>query len=233
MAFGPLRDVAPEPRSVGSGGGSVREGSDGAVSGFETHTPGALTSSGEDDDAGGVAVGVEVLVSTGPGKALVLNATMEPLCVVPARRAVVLVLSDKADVVHANGHRFRSERLELSAPSVVRLRRYVHVPFRRRAALSRRGVFIRDHHICQYCGAAAENVDHVLPRSRGGAHEWENVVAACRRCNSRKKDRTPAEAHMTLLRTPYAPRAAFWLVVAVGRVDPHWHPYLGDALEVG
>ncbi|MDP8969599.1 MAG: HNH endonuclease [Actinomycetota bacterium] len=158
---------------------------------------------------------------------------MEPLCVVPARRAVVLVLSSKADVVHANGHRFRSECLDFAAPSVVRLRRYVHVPYRRRAALSRRGVFIRDDHTCQYCGRAAENVDHVLPRSRGGAHRWENVVAACRRCNSRKKDRTPAEAGMSLLRSPFAPRAAFWLVVAVGRVEPDWRAYLGDVLTAG
>lgn len=168
-----------------------------------------------------------------PGKALVLNATMEPLCVVPARRAVVLVLADKADLLHANGHRFRSERVDLAAPSVVRLRRFVHVPYRRRAALSRRGVFLRDSHACQYCGRPAENVDHVQPRSRGGPHDWENVVASCRRCNSRKKDRTPGEAGMTLLSTPYAPRAAFWLVVAVGRVQPDWHPYLGDVLEAG
>lgn len=164
-------------------------------------------------------------------KALVLNATMEPLCVVAARRALVLVLASKADLVHSNGHRFRSEHLDLTAPSVVRLRRYVHVPYRRRAALSRRGVFLRDGQTCQYCGQPAENVDHVVPRSRGGAHEWENVVAACRRCNSRKKDRTPGEASMTLTREPYAPRAAFWLIVSVGSVQPDWHAYLGDALD--
>lgn len=189
----------------------------------------------EDDDAGGVPAGITSGNRNhrgGPGKALVLNATMEPLCVVPARRAVVLVLSDKADVVHADGHLFRSEHLEFVAPSVVRLRRYVHVPYRRRAALSRRGVFIRDHYACQYCGAGAENVDHVVPRSRGGAHEWENVVAACRRCNSRKKDHTPTEARMALLRPPFAPRAAFWLIVAVGTVDPDWHAYLGDTLQM-
>src|SRR5699024_2462036 len=89
-------------------------------------------------------------------KALVLNATMEPLCVVSSRRAVVLVLGDKADVIQSNGQMFRSERLEMAAPSVVRLRRFVHVPYRRRAALSRRGVFIRDHHLCGYCGRTAE-----------------------------------------------------------------------------
>ncbi len=168
---------------------------------------------------------------SGPRKALVLNATMEPLCVVPARRAIVLVLAAKADVVSANGHRFRSERIDMAAPSIIRLRSFVRVPYRRRAALSRRGVFIRDDYTCQYCGVPAENVDHVMPRSRGGAHQWENVVAACRRCNSRKKDRTPAEASMTLARTPFAPRAAFWLIVAVGGVDPGWDVYLGDALS--
>lgn len=181
---------------------------------------------GDDDPAVAAAPGA-------PHKVLVLNATMEPLCVVPARRAVVLVLGAKADVLHANGHRFRSERLDIPAPSVVRLRRYVSVPYRRRAALSRRGVFLRDAHTCQYCGRAAENVDHVVPRSRGGPHEWENVVAACRRCNTRKRDQTPAEARMTLRRAPYAPRAAFWMVVAVGRVEPDWRDYLGDALNAG
>ncbi len=166
----------------------------------------------------------------GPRKSLVLNATMEPLCVVPARRAVVLVLAAKADVVSANGHRFRSEHVDIAAPSIIRLRSFVRVPYRRRAALSRRGVFLRDDYTCQYCGVPAENVDHVHPRSRGGAHEWENVVAACRRCNSRKKDRTPAEAHMTLARAPFAPRAAFWLIVAVGGLEPAWDAYLGDTL---
>lgn len=180
----------------------------------------------------GASEDVPAVANGHPRKALVLNATMEPLCVVPARRAVVLVLSAKADVISANGHRFRSERIDIAAPSIIRLRAFVRVPYRRRAALSRRGVFIRDDHTCQYCGVPAENVDHVVPRSRGGAHEWENVVAACRRCNSRKKDRTPAEAHMTLARTPFAPRAAFWLVVAVGGLEPSWDAYLGDALSV-
>ncbi|MGH8896769.1 MAG: HNH endonuclease [Egibacteraceae bacterium] len=230
MDAGPLPTVVPDPRSRGSARCDVRPVAQSAVSGPAQH---ALEGGyGEDDDAGGVGAGTTSgHCNGGPGKVLVLNATMEPLCVVPARRAVVLVLSDKADVVHANGHLFRSERLQLVAPSVVRLRRYVHVPYRRRAALSRRGVFIRDHHTCQYCGASAENVDHVVPRSRSGAHEWENVVAACRRCNTRKKDQTPAEAHMTLLRKPFAPRAAFWLIVAVGTVDPDWHAYLGDTLQ--
>lgn len=165
-----------------------------------------------------------------PAHALVLNASMEPLCVVSTRRAVVLVLSSKADLLHAGDEVFRAERMALPAPSVVRLRRYVHVPYRRRAALSRRGVFLRDDGRCQYCARPAENVDHVVPRSRGGPHVWENVVASCERCNAHKKDRTPDEAGMSLTRRPYAPRAAFWLVVAVGSVDPLWQPYIRDVV---
>ncbi|HUG85995.1 MAG TPA: HNH endonuclease [Euzebya sp.] len=160
-----------------------------------------------------------------------LNASMEPLCVVPARRALVLVLTGKADLLHTGGALYRSERLEVASPSVVQLRRYVRVPYRRRATLTRRGVFIRDDHTCQYCGRPAENIDHVHPRSRHGAHEWENVVAACTRCNSKKGDRTPEEAGMVLSRRPFAPKAAFWMVVAVGKVKPEWEVYLGDALE--
>src|SRR5262249_37679851 len=125
------------------------------------------------------------------GRSLVLNATLQPLAVVPARRAVVLVLKEKADIVHSNGIVFRSERVELPAPSVVKLRYFVNVPFRARAALTRRAVFARDGWVCQYCGAAAENVDHVVPKSRGGEHAWENVVAACRRGNSRQESRPP------------------------------------------
>lgn len=194
--------------------------------------PGTTSGNAGTERVEGAAEDVPAVAGSHPHKALVLNATMEPLCVVPARRAVVLVLNAKADVISANGHRFRSERIDIAAPSIIRLRSYVRVPYRRRAALSRRGVFIRDDHTCQYCGVPAENVDHVLPRSRGGAHVWENVVAACRRCNGRKKDRTPAEARMTLSRPPFAPRAAFWLVVAVGGLEPTWDAYLGDALRL-
>lgn len=195
-----------------------------AVSELQAHHPALNGTNGarpspETRPAGGSAV-----------HALVLNASMEPLCVVPTRRAVVLVLSSKADLLHAGDGHFRAERMALPAPSVVRLRRYVHVPFRRRAALSRRGVFLRDEGRCQYCGRPAENVDHVVPRSRGGPHVWENVAAACQRCNAHKKDRTPDEARMTLSRRPYAPRAAFWLLVAVGTVDPVWRPYIKDVI---
>jgi 5-methylcytosine-specific restriction endonuclease McrA len=160
------------------------------------------------------------------GRALVLNASETPLAVVAARRAVVMVLKEKADVVLSNGMVFHSERLVLEAPSVVRLRRYVNVPYRPHAPLTRRAVFARDLGVCQYCGGPAENLDHVIPRSKGGLHEWENVVASCRRCNARKEDRTPQEAGFSLLRKPYAPRDGFHLTL--GRIEPGWELFLAS-----
>ncbi|MGQ0743905.1 MAG: HNH endonuclease [Acidimicrobiales bacterium] len=159
-------------------------------------------------------------------KALVLNATFEPLCVVSVRRAVVLVFKGRAEVLHAGDQVLHSARTSLPAPSVIRLTHFVKVPFRARMALSRRAVFARDAHTCQYCGGPAESIDHVLARSRGGQHTWENVVAACRPCNSRKEDRDAADVGLTLRTRPVAPRDAAWIMAAMGRVEPHWEPYL-------
>jgi 5-methylcytosine-specific restriction endonuclease McrA len=159
-------------------------------------------------------------------RALVLNATFEPLCVVSDRRAVVLVLCETAEMLHASDAVMRSAHLVVAVPSVVRLRRYVRVPYRWRTPLNRRAVFARDGHRCQYCGAPAESIDHVVPRSRGGRHTWDNVVAACRPCNVRKRDRLLEETSMRLLRQPTEPTGPSWLTLAVGSVPETWTPYL-------
>ena len=163
--------------------------------------------------------------------ALVLNATYEPLCVVSSRRAVVLVLGEKAEILHESGALMHSARLVIDVPSVVRLRNYVRVPVRRRAPLNRRAVFARDGGRCQYCAGPAESIDHVVPRSRGGEHVWENVVAACRPCNTRKRDRLLSETPMTLRRHPAVPRELTWIAVAAGSVPTAWEPYLQTALS--
>lgn len=160
-------------------------------------------------------------------KALVLNASFEPLSVVPVRRAVVLVLRNRADVVVSNGKVWRSENVDLASPSVIRLRHFVKVPYARRVPLNRRAVFMRDDHRCQYCGRAAENIDHVIPKAQGGTHSWENVVASCRRCNTKKGGRTPKQAGLLLSRAPRAPRRHSWVLVAVGSTpDPAWAEYI-------
>ena len=113
---------------------------------------------------------------------------------------------------------------------MIRLRYFVRVPFHRRSSLSRRGVFARDGYRCQYCGSRADSIDHVRPRSRGGPHTWENVVAACRRCNAHKRDRLLSETSFKLRRQPGQPPRTAWVAAAVGRVPEDWEPYLDAAL---
>lgn len=158
--------------------------------------------------------------------ALVLNASYEPLSVVSARRAACLVLADKAELLADEGIVLHSEVLDLAQPSVIRLRYMVKVPYIRRRAMSRRAIFVRDEHRCQYCGEFADTIDHVFPRSRGGEHTWENVAAACKPCNLTKRDRTPDEAQMRLARPCRAPRATAWVVVSASSVPETWRPFL-------
>jgi 5-methylcytosine-specific restriction endonuclease McrA len=158
--------------------------------------------------------------------ALVLNATYEPLGLVPLRRAVVLVLKGKAVTVEDGDSVLHSERTVVVTPAVVRLTRFVHVPYHRHIPLTRRGVFARDGHRCVYCGAPATSLDHVVPRSRGGEHVWENVVSACRRCNHTKADRDIATLGWRLRRRPRQPTGVAWRILGAGRADPRWAPYL-------
>ena len=113
----------------------------------------------------------------------------------------------------------------LRVPRLLVLQVYNRVPAGR-VRFSRRNIFVRDEHTCQYCGSNAETVDHVVPRSRGGRHTWDNVVAACRRCNGGKRDRLLGETTMRLARAPGPPPASTWIEVAVGTVPSAWTPYL-------
>jgi 5-methylcytosine-specific restriction endonuclease McrA len=161
------------------------------------------------------------------GRALILNASFEPLSVVPARRAVVLVTRGRATVIAQYDEVWHSVSRAFPVPSVVRLNAYIRIPFERTVPVSRRAVFGRDSHRCQYCGGAAENLDHVVPRSRGGLHSWENVVACCRRCNVRKGDRLPGEVGLSLMRRPTPPSRYGWIYASAGYVlEPSWQPYL-------
>jgi 5-methylcytosine-specific restriction endonuclease McrA len=158
--------------------------------------------------------------------ALVLNATYEPLCVVSSRRAVVLVLGGKAVAVEASDDEMHSERISLHVPVVVRLTRFVRVPYRGHVPLTRRAVFARDGGRCVYCAAPATSIDHVVPRSRGGEHVWENVVSCCRRCNHAKADRALVELGWRMHPQPRAPSGPAWRVLGTGRMHPGWRPYL-------
>ena len=160
-------------------------------------------------------------------QSLVLNATYEPLGVVSSRRAVVLVLTDKAIAVEHGEGVLHSVTRTVVVPAVVRLTRYVRVPYRSGVPLTRRAVFARDGGRCVYCGAAATSLDHVIPRCRGGAHDWSNVVSACGRCNHEKADRDITTLGWRLRRTPREPTGLAWRILGTGRCDPTWSRWLG------
>jgi 5-methylcytosine-specific restriction endonuclease McrA len=149
---------------------------------------------------------------------LVLNASYEPLAVVSVRRAVILVLTEKAVMEHADEDRpIRSPSRQLPTPLVVRLIKFVRVPYRRKLPWSRRGVLERDRHRCAYCAGRASTIDHLVPVSRGGEERsWLNTVSACVPCNQAKADRTPDEAGMRLLLMPHQPKTHTALVLAIG-----------------
>ncbi|MFV0375485.1 HNH endonuclease [Microbacterium sp.] len=163
-------------------------------------------------------------------RTLVLNAGYEPLAVVSFKRALVLVMNRKATVIeHVEGNPVWGTQDVYERPAVILLSRYVRVPGSRRAPVTRRGVLRRDANRCAYCGTGATTIDHVLPRSRGGAETWENLVACCLRCNNVKGDRTPQEMGWELRWVPRAPRGSQWTVRGTDRTDPAWEPYLALA----
>ena len=136
---------------------------------------------------------------------LVINASYEAINVTTARRALTLVFKGAAVVEEVSGYTVRTAKINIPVPSVVRLTQYRRMP-RQNRAVSRRGILLRDGNTCQYCGDRLPSgnltLDHVMPRSRHGANTWENLVAACFPCNNRKRNKTPAEAGMTLARQP-------------------------------
>src|SRR5664280_2862699 len=156
------------------------------------------------------------------GRVLVLNATYEPINVCTVRRAVVLLLKEKAEVI---------ERASMSRPVVIRLVSYVRIPRdTHRRKITRRAVFARDDWTCQYCGSRSNlTVDHVIPRSKGGNSSWENIVASCAPCNRRKGDRLPRQAGMHPRHAPRTPRAEIFIHVASPTIPAAWMKYLPQA----
>ena len=161
------------------------------------------------------------------GHVLVLNQDYCALTVCSVERAIILVLLHKAELVEASNSRvIRSPSTHLPWPSIVRLKAYVSVPYKR-IMLSRKNVLRRDRFRCQYCsGRDKLTIDHVVPKSRGGRDTWENLVAACTRCNNKKGSRTPEEANMRLLRKPFRPSHVMFIRDYVGNLDDTWKPYL-------
>ena len=155
----------------------------------------------------------------GRRRVLLLNSTYEPLTALPMRRAVIMLMCGKATVVHddPNGPVIHSASRSITVPSVIRLHAYVRVPYRARIPMTRAALMHRDRFRCAYCGAKADTVDHVVPRSRGGDHSWENCVAACSTCNHLKADRLLAELGWTLRSAAGAAEGSALAVAVVGQ----------------
>jgi 5-methylcytosine-specific restriction endonuclease McrA len=173
---------------------------------------------------------------------LALNASFEPLTMVPLKRALRLVIDGKAEIVEAEqGRVVRSERLTLPRPVVIRLTKFIHVPRRFRRQVTNTFLFARDHYKCQYCGRHLTELkpresltrDHLIPLSRGGGNDWTNVVAACSSCNTRKGNRMPEEIGMQPLTHPVEPHFVHlsWAVRKLTPIQAHYiRTFYGDSV---
>lgn len=168
------------------------------------------------------------MVSSLTAKVLVLNQSYEPISICSTKKAIVLLLLTKAEMIEERpAQSIRSVRTQFAFPSVIRLSAYLRVPFKK-IELSRKNILRRDGFRCVYCGNTTPplTVDHIIPRSRGGADTWENLACACKQCNNRKGNRTPEEANMRLMIRPRKPHHVMFLKHYVGKIDETWRPYL-------
>ena len=163
------------------------------------------------------------------GRVLVLNASYEAINVCTVRRAAVLVLKQRAEILENGERALHAETFEMPRPTVIRLMTYVRVPRDAHSRkITRRAIFARDRWTCQYCGTGhhALTVDHVIPRSKGGSSSWDNIVTCCAPCNRRKGDRLPKQAGMHPRNKPAPPASTIFVHVAVPRVPEVWQQYL-------
>ncbi len=163
------------------------------------------------------------------GRVLVLNASYEPINVCTVRRATVLLLKQRAELVERSEWNLHAENVTLPRPVVIRLSTYVRIPRDAHSRkITRRAVFARDRWTCQYCGVerGTLTVDHVIPRSKGGGSSWDNIVASCAPCNRRKGDRLPAHAGMHPRTKPRIPSSTIFVHVATPRIPSAWEQYL-------
>lgn len=158
---------------------------------------------------------------------LLLNQNYEPLSLCRLKRALVLVISRKAEPLERSELVIRTVNLNISVPTVLRLNYYVRVR-RREVPLTKRNILRRDNNICQYCGIRKPvmTTDHVIPKALGGTDSWENLVCACPECNAKKGNRTPTEAKMTLRHKPKAPHYVTFAVNSIGEIPEAWRQYL-------
>ena len=160
-------------------------------------------------------------------RVLVLNQSYEPIMVIGAKRAIILILSEKVDALENYRELIHSAYLTLPLPSVIKLKQYARIR-RKDIVISRKNILKRDNHTCQYCGirSVPMTIDHIIPRQNGGEDSWYNLVAACVTCNARKGNRTPREAQMKLTKKARKPTMILHLQKFVKQFQCTWRQYL-------
>jgi 5-methylcytosine-specific restriction endonuclease McrA len=168
---------------------------------------------------------------------LLLNITYEPLKLIGWKKAITLLTLGKVEVIEEYGREIHSFTFTIKLPSVVRLLQMVRRP-KSPVRFSRQNIYARDRYHCQYCGDqfASEDLtyDHVIPRSRGGKTQWENIVTCCVDCNRQKGGRTPSEASMRLIKAPMRPTwvPAIRITIEVHKIPESWRDYLYWNVEI-
>ena len=158
---------------------------------------------------------------------MVLNQSYDPIMVIGAKRAIILILSEKVDALENYRELIHSAYLTLPLPSVIKLKQYARIR-RKDIVLSRKNILKRDNHTCQYCGirSVPMTIDHIIPRQRSGEDSWYNLVAACVICNTRKGNRRPREVQMKLVKRARKPTMILHLQKFVKQFQGTWRPYL-------
>ncbi|MBI5380257.1 MAG: HNH endonuclease [Nitrospirae bacterium] len=165
-------------------------------------------------------------------RTLLLNATYEPLRIIPWQKAITLLCQGKVEVVAVYDREIHGVSVTFRLPSVLRLLRFIRVRSHHGVKFSRANIFARDGHRCQYCGRrhSLEDLtfDHVIPIAKGGGKSWENIVTACMECNRRKGGRTPEDAGLRLVRKPDRPRWRPVVTITLGikQTPESWRDYL-------
>ncbi|MCC5920876.1 MAG: HNH endonuclease [Cyclobacteriaceae bacterium] len=158
---------------------------------------------------------------------LVLNLDYSPISVCSVERAFLLIFLGKAEpLANYESQSLRSVSQKFNAPAVIKIRRYVNIPYKG-VMLSRQNIFKRDNQTCQYCGSKKDlTLDHVIPRSKGGKSTWNNLVTACKKCNSLKGDMLLEESPVKLKTLPYKPGYGVFLQDFSGQSNKEWEPFL-------
>jgi hypothetical protein len=160
-------------------------------------------------------------------KVLLLNSSYEPIMVISGKRAILMIVANKADIIEKTEYIIRSSKFKLSFPSVVKLRSFIYINFKN-IPLTRKNIIKRDNCTCQYCGKVTKSVtiDHVIPKDKNGKDLWSNLVTACNKCNSRKSNKYLSDTNMELLRKPVKPTYLYHLQKYVKKDNCLWKPYL-------